>query len=73
MNKKLAQLVLAAQRDIATTGSAHSFTVETVAALVVEYWHYTPRGEEMHDLVAAWRLEHDYQSAIALAAWLLAQ
>ena len=73
MNKKLAQMVLAAQRDIATTGNTYSFTVETVAMLILEYYHRTMYAEEAHDLVASWRLEHDFASAVALAAWLLAQ
>ena len=73
MNKKLAQLVLAAQRDITGNGLEHSYTLETVAMLIVEYWHRTPRADEMHELVAGWRLEHDYASAVALASWLLAQ
>lgn len=73
MNKKLAQLVLAAQRDIATTGEKYSYSMETVAMLIVEYWHRTPRADEMHELVAGWRLEQDFASAVALASWLLAQ
>ena len=73
MNKKLAQMVLAAQRDIATTGEKYSYSMETVAMLIIEYWHSTPRSAEMHDMVAGWRAKSDYASAVALASWLLAQ
>lgn len=73
MEKKLAQMVLAAQRDIATTGNTYNYTMETVAMLIIEYWHRTPRAGEMHELVAGWRLEQDFASAVALTAWLLAQ
>ena len=72
MNKKLARLVLAVQRDIATTG-AYSYAQEEVAMLIVEYWHYTPRADDMHDLVADWGVKRDYATAAALACWLLAQ
>ena len=73
MNKKLAQMVLAAQRDIAANKLDYSYTAQIVAILIIEYWGRTPRAPEMHDLVAAWKLDGDYQSAVALASWLLAQ
>ena len=74
MNKKLARLVLAVQRDVTETGATYSgYAMETVYMLIVEYWHNTPRSAEMHDLVASWRAKSDYASAVALAAWLLAQ
>ena len=73
MNKKLAQMVLAAQRDITANGLEHSYTMEIVAILIVEYWGRTPRADEMHDLVSGWRSCRDYIAAVALASWLLAQ
>lgn len=73
MNKKLAQMVLAAQHDITANGLGYSYTLETVALLVVECWHRTPRADEMHELVAEWRACRDYKAAASLASWLLAQ
>ena len=73
MNKKLAQMVLAAQRDITANGLDHSYTMEIVSLLIVEYWGRTPRADEMHDLVSGWRSCLDYIAAVALASWLLAQ
>ncbi len=73
MNKKLAQLVLAAQRDIVANNLDHSYTMEIVTILIIEYWGRTPRADEMHDLVADWRSCRDYIAAVALASWLLAQ
>ena len=73
MNKKLAQMVLAVQRDMTEIGIEYSYAKETVYMLIIEYWHRTPRADEMHDLVAEWRAKSDYASAVALASWLLAQ
>ena len=72
MNKKLARLVLAVAQDNAST-CAYSNAQDTVAMLIIEYWHYTQRSDAMHDVVAEWRNKRDYASATALAAWLLAQ
>ena len=71
MNKKLARMVLALAGE-SITGNA-LIAQDTVAMLIVEEWHYTPRSDAMHDLVAEWRNKGDYASAVALAAWLLAQ
>ena len=73
MNKKLAQLVLSAQRDITANGLDYSYTAQIVSILITEYWDKRPAAPEMHELVAAWKLDGDYQSAVALASWLLAQ
>ena len=73
MNKKLAQMVLAAQRDITANGLEHSYSMEIVAILIVEHWGRTSRADEMHALVSDWRSCRDYIAAVALASWLLAQ
>ena len=73
MNKKLARLVLATQRDFIASGLEYSYAIETVSMLIVEYWNYTPRADDMHDLVADWGIERDYNTAMALASWLLEQ
>ena len=71
MNKKLARMVLALAGE-SLAGNA-LIAQETVAMMIVEEWHYTPRSSEMHDMVAEWRNKGDYPSAVALASWLLAQ
>ena len=71
MNKKLAQLVLAVQSAKTQAGNDdYNYAVESVVMSILER---QPITGELNDLVTAWRLNCDYDSAIALASWLLAQ
>ena len=73
MNKNIARLVLAVQYDNEKTGNTCSVAASALAVLIMEKWHYSEQSDEMHRLVADWRIAEDYKSARALSAWLLAQ